>query len=246
MIDPTARDQRLLRRLDEVATGAGPVLAPADHDRAATLRDGISRALLADAARRAEALAGADLPEDLPPHRDWLWRPDLWSAPSDPCAWSGSKAETPLSADVTLFHDCPLGEIAARQLRSNGPPFALALDVYAFRGSYFSLAIDLPPPALLNLRRRHVLRLDVRLRAERPVTIYARLNLRRGATPATIVRELRGGPRDAPFVDFDLASVRADVSRAEKLWIDLIVDSPAANALSLDEILVSRTPRAEV
>ena len=246
MIDPTARDQRLLRRLDEVAVGAGPVLAPADRDRAAELRDGISLALRADAARRAAPLAGADLPQDLPAHRDWLWRPGLWSAPSDPCAWSAGAAETPLSAEVTLFHDCPLGEIAARQVRSDGPPFALALDVYAFRGSYFSLAVDLPPPALLNLRRRHVLRVDVRLRSERPVTIYARLNILRGATPVTIVREVRPGQQGAAFVDFDLASVRTDVSRAEKLWIDLILDSPAANALSLDDLLLSRTPRAEV
>ena len=246
MIDPTARDQRLLRRLDEAAEGAGPVLAQDERDRAATLRDAIALALRADAVRRAGAASGDDLPTGLPPHRDWTWRPDLWRAPSLHCGWAAEAPETRLSPDVTLFHDCPRGEIAVRQVRGAGPPFALALDIYAFRGSYLSLALALPPPALLNLRRRHVLRVDARLRSERAVTIYARLNVQRGAAPATIVREMPTGAQGAAFVDFDLAALRTDLAKAETLWIDLIVDSPAANALSLDDVVLSRTPRAEV
>jgi hypothetical protein len=152
--------------------------------------------------------------------------------------------ETPLSPDITLFHDCPLGEIAARQTRGGSPPFALALEVYAFRGSYLSLAVTLPEPARDNLRRRHVIRVDARLRAERPVTAYARLNIRRGSTPATVVRELPRGER--PFVDFDLAALRVDVARAESLWVDLIVDAPAANGLVFEDLILTRTPRAEV
>jgi hypothetical protein len=150
----------------------------------------------------------------------------------------------PLSPDTTLFHDCPLGEIAARQMRGDSPPFALALDVYAFRGSYLSLAVTLPEPARDNLRRRHVIRVDARLRAERPVTAYARLNIQRGSTPTTVVRELPRG--EQPFVDFDLAALRIDVSRAERLWLDLIFDAPAANGIVLEDLILSRTPRAEV
>lgn len=240
MTDSAASDQRLLRRLDEAARSGRP-LAPADRDRAAALRDGIDRALLADAARRAAELVP---PAALPPHCDWTWRPALWAAPAAPRAWDAGSGTTPLAEDVTLFHDCALGEIAARQTRGAAAPFALALDVYGFRGSYLSLAIALPPPARDGLRRRHVIRIDVRLRAERPATVYARLNVQRGVAPATIVREL---PRaEAAFVDFDLAFLRTDVSRAERLWVDLIFDSPAANGLVLEDILFSRTPRAEV
>jgi hypothetical protein len=236
MLDPTAKDQRLLRRLR--AAGEGP-LTDADLTRARDLRAIIDTALDAEAARRAEAL----LP-DLPPHRDWTWRPALWRAPVPPLAWAALKGETPLSPDTTLFHDCPLGEIAARQTRGQASPFALALDIYAFRGSYLSLAITLPAPARDGLRRRHVIRMDVRLRAERPVTAYARLNIHRGSTPTTVVRELPRG--ETSFVDFDLAALKVDVSRAERLWLDLIFDAPAANGLVLEDLILTRTPRAEV
>jgi hypothetical protein len=206
------------------------------------LRDTIVAALAADTALRAEAV-----PEDLsnlPPHRDWTWRPALWRAPVPPLAWAATAGETPLSPDTTLFHDCPVGEIAACQTRGDSPPFALALDVYAFRGSYLSLAVTLPEPARDILRRRHVIRMDARLRAERPVTAYARLNIQRGSTPATVVRELAGG--SGSFVDFDLAALRIDVARSERLWLDLIFDAPAANEIVLDDLILSRTPRAEV
>ena len=141
MLDPTAKDQRLLRRLR--AAGEGP-LTDADRTRARALRDTIDAALAADTALRADAV-----PDDLshlPPHRDWTWRPALWRAPVRPLAWAAPTGETPLSPDTTLFHDCPLGEIAARQTRGDAAPFALALDVYAFRGSYLSLAVTLPDP----------------------------------------------------------------------------------------------------
>jgi hypothetical protein len=239
MLDPTAKDQRLLRRLR--AAGEGP-LTDADRTRARALRDTIESALAADTALRAEAV-----PDDLshlPPHRDWTWRPALWRTRVPPLAWATATGETPISPDTALFHDCPLGEIAGRQTRGASPPFALALDVYAFRGSYLSLAVTLPEPARDNLRRRHVIRVDARLRSERPVTAYARLNIQRGSTPATVVRELPRGDRS--FVDFDLAALRIDVSRAERLWLDLIFDAPAANGILLEDMILTRTPRAEV
>jgi hypothetical protein len=239
MLDPAAKDQRLLRRLR--AAGEGPLTDP-ELTRARDLRAMIDTALDAEAARRAEALLPG-LPH-LPPHRDWTWRPALWRAPLSPLAWAAPTGETPLSPDTTLFHDCPLGEIAARQTRGDAAPFALALDVYAFRGNYLSLAVTLPPPARDGLRRRHVIRVDARLRAERPATVYVRLNIRLGSAPATAVRELPQGER--PFVDFDLAALRVDVARAESLWIDLIVDAPAANCLVFEDLILTRTPRAEV
>jgi hypothetical protein len=244
MIEPGPSDQRLLRRLAEAARDGAP-LAPAERERAASLRDGIEAALRADAARRAAEAADLDPVPAFAPHCDWRWRPALWSAPARPCAWDAARSPAALGEYVTLFHDCPLGEIAARQTRGSAPPFALALDIYGFRGSYLSLAIDLPDSARAGLRRRHVIRADLRLRAERAAAVYARLNVQRGATPATIVRELPRAPEPC-FVDFDLAFLRTDVSRAERLWIDLIFDAPAANGIVLEDLLLSRMPRAEV
>lgn len=246
MIDRTGTDQRLLRRLFEAAEADGPGLTAAERDRAAALREGISVALRADACRKAADAPVHDVASELRPHGDWSWRPSLWSEPLVPCGWAARAAETALSGDTRLFHDCPLGEIGARQVRAEGPPFALSIDVYAFRGSYLSFAVDLPPAALAGLRRRHVIRLDLRIRTERPATAYARLNVQRGASPATIVREVPKGPQGASYVDFDLAGLKTDVTKAERIWIDLIFDGVAANAIAVEELLLSRTPRAEV
>lgn len=245
MIDLTARDQRLFRRLAEAGEGTGPALAPEERARVTALRDGISHALLLEAGRRAEAVADLSPPPALPAHRDWTWRPPLWSAPSIPCGWAATEAQTALSPEVGLFHDCPLGEIAARQVRAAAPPFALAIEVYGFEGTYLSLAITLPVAALANLRLRHVLRLDTCIRSERPARVYARLNVQRGGAPATMVREMLLAPDGTSFVDFDLAALRIDPARVTGLWIDLILDSSAANGIVIGDLVLSRTPRAE-
>jgi hypothetical protein len=237
-------DLRLLRRLAE---GTELALSPAERGRATALRDALSHALLADRRLRAGEAAARAVPDDLPPHRDWTWRPAPWAAPADPSAWDAAAPATDLAPGMRLFHDCPLGEIGARQVRGDAPPFALAIDVFAFRGSYLSLAVDLPEAGRAGLRRRHVLRLDLRIASERPSDIYARLNIAQGATTAQLVRSLAVPPAGmAAFADFDLTAVKVDLARAETIWIDLILDAPAANAFVIADLHLSRTPRAEV
>ncbi len=237
-------DLRLLRRLAEETDLR---LSASERARAIDLRDALSQALAADRRLRAEEAAGRAGPDDLPPHSDWTWRPAAWSAPADPSAWDAAAPATDLAQGLRLFHDCPLGEIGVRQVRADAPPFALAIDVFAFRGSYLSLAVDLPEAARAGLRRRHVLRLDFRMTAERAAQVYVRLNLAQGATTARIVRSLAIPPEGVTaFVDFDLAAVKLDLARAEKFWFDLILDAPEANAFVLADLHLSRTPRAEV
>jgi hypothetical protein len=236
-------DQRLLRRLIEAPETR---LSPFERARAAELRDALSRALLTDLSLRAGEAADRTSPSDLPPHRDWTWRPALWRAPVSPSAWDASGAATDLAEGLRLFHDCPLGEIGVRQVRGDAPPYALALDVFAFRGSYLSLAVDLPDAGQTGLRLRHVLRLDLRLASERPSEVYARLNLAQGTSTARIVRAVAVPPHGAACADFDLAAVKLDLTRVAKVWIDLIFDSPAANAFVISDLHLSRTPRAEV
>jgi hypothetical protein len=166
--------------------------------------------------------------------------------PATPRPGTASGPATDLAEGLRLFHDCPLGEIGVRQVRGDAPPYALALDVFAFRGSYLSLAFDLPDAGRAGLRRRHVLRLDLRLESERASDVYARLNLSQGAATARIVRSLAIPPDGAAFADFDLATMKVDLTRTETAWIDLILDSPAANAFVISDLHLSRTPRAEV
>ena len=236
-------DQRLLRRLTEEPEVR---LSPAERARATELRDTLSRALIADRRHRAADRADAAVPEDLPPHRDWTWRPSAWRVPATPAAWAAPGPATDLCEGMRLFHDCPLGEVGVRQVRGDAPPFGLAIDVFAFRGSYLSLAFDLPDTGRTGLRRRHVLRLDLQLRSERASEVYARLNLAQGGSTARIVRSLAIAPHGIAFADFDLATVKIDLARTETVWIDLILDAPAANAFLVSDLHLSRTPRAEV
>ena len=235
-------DQRLLRRLAE---GQEARLSPVERARASELRDALSRALLADQHLRARELAGRAVTQDLPPHHDWTWRPAAWRAPARPSAWPATGPATDLAKGLRLFHDCPLGEVSARQVRSDAPPYALVVEVFAFQGSYLSVAFDLPTAGSAGLRRRHVLRMDLRLTLERPSDVFARLNVGHGSTTAQIVRTLPTEANEVAFIDFDLAGLKIDLAQAERIWIDLIFDSPAANSLKISDVLLSRTPRAE-
>jgi hypothetical protein len=237
-------EQRLIRRWTDAADI--PELSPEDRARAVALRDGVSRALLASDRRRAANLAARSVPATVSPYSDWTWRPDLWRGAAAVTGWSAMSGETVLTPDVQVFHDCPLGEISLRQLRSEeGPPYALSLDVYRFRGSYLSVVVALPPDAVDGLRRRHVIRVDLRMVTERQTAVYARLNILHGPNTARIVREVPMHD-PAPHVDFDLAATRIDTARTERMWLDLILDSADMNAVRLGEMFLSRMPRAEL
>lgn len=231
-------EQRLLRRWSGTAA-----LGDAERDRAMTLRDTLDRALAADAARRAEERSATHLPEALPPWRDWTWRPDPWRVPLRPAARPAKGPETALGTGCRLFHDCPLGEVAALQVPGRAAPFALRLETWHFRGTYLSLAIDLPDAAAAGLRLRHILRVDADLETERPGPVFARLNLGLGSDPVQAVRRLDPGP--AATADFDIAGLRVDPAQVHRLWVDLIFDSPGLNAVRLNDVVLSRSLRAE-
>ncbi|EPX82682.1 hypothetical protein ruthe_03140 [Rubellimicrobium thermophilum DSM 16684] len=189
-----------------------------------------------------------------PPGTDWAWRPRLWRGPLARKGEAGVLNRTPIGEEATVFHDCPLGEITLRQIRNSRTddlaPFGLRIDVFRFDGSYFALAIDLPPSACEGLKRRHLVRLDIRLEMERPIEIFARLNIRHGPNAEQLVRELplhqlppQGGE---VWVEFDLAYTKLNEKRLEKMWLDLIFEGPRMNQITLRDITFARYPRAEL
>jgi hypothetical protein len=183
----------------------------------------------------------------VPPGTDWSWRPDLWRGPLPRPGVAGVSNRTALGDQVTVFHDCPLSEIALRQIRNTGAadlsPFSVALDVFGFQGSFLSLAIDLPTAAAQGLRKRHVLRVAIQSRHERREEMFARLNIRHGPNTEQLVQEIRG---DDAVAEFDLAYSDLNEKRVESLWLDLIVDRPAMNRIIFTDVTLARYPRAEV
>lgn len=183
-----------------------------------------------------------------PLHCDWAWRPQLWRGPMHPVGASSVKSRSSFTDEVTLFHDCTLAEIAVRQMRNTREddfaPFGLRLEVFAFEGTFLSLAIDLPAEAAEGLKRRHVLRLNTIVESEQKIEIFARLNVRHGPNTEQIVRDLPLEP-GASSVEFDLAHTKLNEKRVEKLWLDLIFENPQLNQITLRDVTLTRRPRAE-
>ncbi len=154
---------------------------------------------------------------------------------------------------ATLWHDCPRAALILRQRANRNvaerPPFAVLLEVMGFSGSYLSLSLELPLDALNGLDANHILRVDALMGAERPITVYARLNIAQGPNTETMLRQL-GHPvsgRDARRdTEFDLAYADLMAQPVDKAWVDLIFEAPRMNAVALHDIVLSRQPRAQV
>lgn len=241
--------RRGLARWSGLAARAGSLPAEDLRDlrqNARLLRREVDRALFAAEER---LTAPAPAPLRGPPGTDWLWRPDLWRSRIAQPGIAADASRTPICEGATLFHDCRLPELVLRQIRNpaagDGAPFGLSVEVFHFDGSFLSLVLDLPAEAAAGLSLRHLIRLEAAIEAERPLEIYARLNIKHGPNVEQIVRELpRGG--DETRVEFDLAYTRINEMRVERLWVDLIFGKPGMNRVHMRDVTVGRRPRAEV
>ena len=184
-----------------------------------------------------------------PPGTDWSWRPQLWRGALPIKGISSVESKTTLGDEVTIFHDCQISELTLRQLRNTREadlaPFGLRMDVFRFDGSFLSLVLNLPDSACNGLLKRHLVRMDAIVEVEKPLEIFARLNVRHGPNTEQIVRELPL-QEDGIMVEFDLAYTKLNEKRVEAMWIDLIFEGPEMNQVTIRDVTFSRTPRAEL
>jgi hypothetical protein len=251
---------RLIDRLAERRAlrfwqGAAGAAGAADLDtlkgwrgRARRLRRELDRVLAVAEGRLALPLIGSDA-MNRPLGADWVWRPDYWREPVSPRGMAGVARRTDIGDGIVLFHDCPMGAAAVRQERNRRPgdlaPFGMMLEVFEFQGGFLSLAIDLPASAAENLSRRHLVRVEFDIDVERPLAFFARLNVKHGPNTEQIQAHVRLD-RGEPHAEFDLALVKINESRIEKVWLDLIFENPGMNGISLRDLRMSRRPRAEL
>lgn len=184
------------------------------------------------------------------PHgTDWAWRPALWREPLDRPGMSSVESKSMLGDEVTLFHDCAQSELSLRQVRNSREadlaPFGLRMDVFNFDGSFLSLVLDLPAAAVDGMKKNHLVRLDTIVELEKPIEIFARLNIRHGPNTEQLVRELPPGMLHR-MVEFDLAYSRLNEKRIEKAWVDLIFENPQMSQVTLRDLTLSRHPRADL
>lgn len=178
---------------------------------------------------------------------DWAWRGPLWHGPIPVPGLSSVPGRAEIAEGATLFHDCRRSELTIRQVRNTREadlaPFGVQLDVFRFDGSFLSLAIDLPPAAIAGLRQTHIFRVDAIVEMEKPLEIFARLNVRHGPNTEQAVHELPLAAEEV-MVEFDLAYMRINEKRVEKIWLDLIFEGPEMNQMILRDVTVTRRPRS--
>ena len=220
----------------------------APRTEARGMRRQLDRVLQAADARLAVPPLGAGLPQ-LPLGTDWSWRPDLWRGTLREPGAVASGDRTVLGEGVTLYHDCPLGEVVVRQVRNDRPedraPYGLAIDVFGFQGSFLSLALNLPEAAVEGLKARHLVRAAMVIDCDRPVKAFARLNIKHGPNLAQPVSNLPEDGRDK-VAEFDLAYAGLNDRRIERAWVDLILNDAAMSRIVIRDLVVSRRPRAEL
>jgi hypothetical protein len=240
--------QEYWAREAEAAPSLRPIALHGLRGQARAMRRQLDRVIHVADHRLATPAIGAGLPRQ-PLGTDWTWRADAWRGPLPQPGLIATTDRSRISDDLSLYHDCPLGEVSVRQCRNSNDgdraPFGLKIEVYGFQGSFLSLATSLPPEAVQGLKSRHLLRLDAVIDAERPLRSYARLNVRHGPNVAQLVREIPPLAGEV-VVEFDLAYAKIDDTRIEKAWLDLIFNEAAMNGISLRDLVVSRRPRAEL
>jgi len=180
---------------------------------------------------------------------DWWWRPMLWKGPMPVPGMASVPGKAPICEGTTIFHDCRRSELTVRQIRNTREadiaPFGFRMDMFRFDGSFLSLVLDLPEEAARGLKLKHLIRMDVIVEMEKPLEIFARLNIKHGPNVEQIVRELPLHEQEV-MVEFDLAYSKMNEKRVERLWIDLIFEGPEMNQVILRDVTFSRRPRAEL
>lgn len=241
--------RRALRRWTDVANAAramDPAALRGSVARAWALRRRLDTVIHEGGYRLALPVIGSNAIRR-PLGTDWAWRGPLWSGPMPVPGMSSVPGRAEIAPGATLFHDCRRSELTIRQIRNNREsdlaPFGVRLDVFRFDGSFLSLAIDLPPEAVDGLRQTHIIRVDAIVEMEKPLEIFARLNVRHGPNTEQAVRELPLAAEEV-MVEFDLAYMRINEKRVEKLWLDLIFEGPEMNQVILRDVTVTRRPRA--
>ena len=217
------------------------------RSRARVLRYHLNRLIHVADSRLALPMIGSTAIQK-PYDADWAWRPQLWRGSMPTPGMAAVENKRKMGDEVTLFHDCTVSELTLRQLRNTKEadlaPFGLRMDVFRFDGSFLSIAVDLPDDAIAGLGRRHLVRLETIVEMEKPLEIFARLNIRHGPNTEQLVRELPLNQADV-MVEFDLGYTRVNEKRVEKVWVDLIFEGPEMNQVTIRDLTFSRRPRAE-
>ena len=159
---------------------------------------------------------------------------DPESAKITPRRFDEPASGTQISDRITLFHDADDGNFACVV---GHDPF-VRLTLYQFSGTYLSLAVALRKSDLRQARPGTELQLSMPARLTRPMTIFARLNLRTPEQTETLYETLVLYEH-RPDIRFPLDGVRVPHDQIEAGWVDVIFSDPAMAEVNLASLDVS-------
>jgi hypothetical protein len=178
----------------------------------------------------------------------WSWRPELWTmrcpSRSGPVMQSGAR----LTSNTKVFFDGGDRAVIFKQLRndiSQGfAPYGVALELFQFDGSFLSLAIDLPDSLCGTFAKDKLIDLSGAIFAERATGFTVRLNIKHGPNTEQLIQA-----HDINWsnigVEFDIEHLKINVNRVEKIWFDLVFETPNFNRISHTDLVFSKRPRGE-
>ena len=236
------------RRLAESAQSADLIMLRSLRTPARQLRREIDRLLHVADSRLTLPMLGSNAISK-PLMTDWAWRPEIWRGPIAPIGIAAVANRTMFGTGATVFHDCDRSELAIRQIRNTREadlaPFGFRMDVFGFEGGFLSLVLDLPEDVIRGLTLRHIIRMETTVETEKPLEMFARLNIKHGPNTEQLVRELPLGSSDVA-AEFDLAYTKMNEKRIERAWVDLIFERPEMNQITLRDVTFTRRPRSEI
>lgn len=80
---------------------------------------------------------------------------------------------------------------------------------------------------------------------EKPIEVFARLNIKHGPNTEQLVLELPTETSDV-MVEFDLGYSELNEKRLERMWLDLIFEGPEMNQVTIRDMTFCRYPRADI
>lgn len=216
------------------------------HPRAQRLAESL-RNFLAIADDRIRHAEGRTYPLNAPHESDWIRRPTFWTKPLSPQGLAPVANGAGLGPEIQFFHDCPLGQIVARQSEQVSRlaivPYALRLETFGFEGSFLSIVHNLDATGIAGLTGQHIVRLEIEGETDRDLSAFVRLNVQHGPNVAQLVSQFDfANPQP---VDFDLAYSDINAKRVSAAWVEIIVNDPQASRILIRDIICSRRLRAE-
>ena len=89
-----------------------------------------------------------------------------------------------MCTSIAVHHNDTDPELIVRQFKNMGvddsAPFGLSVETYEFKGSFLSLAIDLPSDAATGLTNNHIFEVEGKLLLDPPMPVFVRLNVKHG------------------------------------------------------------------